>query len=255
MKEQWLSWRGAVRVGDTMRRPSGPGTNFVRELLSHLRRAGIRAVPEPLDADEQGREVYRWIDGEAGAVPVRAELTSEAALTRLAELIREVHDASAGFRPAGTWNELLADPGGSEEVICHNDLSVPNTIYRQGRPVAIVDWEFAAPGSRLWDLAYAAWWCVPLHRPECAAALGWPAGLDVVRRLRAFANAYGLSAAAYADFFDTLHQRQLANQRQLSSWVEQGLIPAYDDTDPTIEVGLTNYMDDRRDALLAALRS
>jgi len=77
-------------------------------------------------------------------------------------------------------------------VICHNDLSPANTVFRGVRPVAFVDWEFAAPGSRLWDLAYAAWWWVPLHRPECAAALGWPRGVDQPRRLRLLCDAYGL---------------------------------------------------------------
>jgi hypothetical protein len=85
--------------------------------------------------------------------------------------------------------------------------------------------------------------------------LGWPRKLDLVQRLRTFGDAYGLSANAYTDLFDTLHERQLANQRQLRSWVDQGLIAPYDDTDPAIEVGNTDYIDARRDELLAALTS
>lgn len=102
-----------------------------------------------MGTDEQGREVYRWIEGEAGVFPIPAELASETALTALARVIREIHDASVNFRAKHrTWDELLADPTGSEEIVCHNDVSVPNTIYRAGLPIAIVDWEFLAPGSR-----------------------------------------------------------------------------------------------------------
>jgi hypothetical protein len=223
--------------------------------LVHLRGAGIETVPEPLGLDEDGRAAHRWIDGTAGTFPVQPWAATDTALAGLAGLIRTIHDASTGFHATpNTWDELLADPTGSTEVVCQNDLSLPNTIFRQGQPIAIIDWEFAAPGSRLWDLAYAAWWCVPLHRPECAAALGWPPDIDNVKRLRAFGDAYGLSIGDYPELFDVLHNRQLANQRQLHMWVEQGVIAPYDDTDPTIEVGLTDYLDARRDDFLAALR-
>jgi aminoglycoside phosphotransferase (APT) family kinase protein len=37
------------------------------------------------------------------------------------------------------------------EVICHLDLYWTNVIFRDGLPVALIDWELAAPGSRLLD--------------------------------------------------------------------------------------------------------
>ena len=48
---------GAVRVGDTVRRPSGPWTPAVHELMAHVRSAGVSAVPRPIGWDGAGREV------------------------------------------------------------------------------------------------------------------------------------------------------------------------------------------------------
>ena len=53
---------GVVRVGDTVRRPTGPWTPAVHALLVHLNAVGFCGAPRPLGFDEQGREVlsYPW---------------------------------------------------------------------------------------------------------------------------------------------------------------------------------------------------
>jgi aminoglycoside phosphotransferase (APT) family kinase protein len=48
-----------------------------------------------------------------------------------------------------------------------------NTVYRGGRPVAFIDWDFAAPAPREWDIAYALWRFVPLYDDRQCAGLGW----------------------------------------------------------------------------------
>jgi thiamine kinase-like enzyme len=47
-------------------------------------------------------------------------------------------------------------------VICHNDFAPYNLVYDGGRAIGIIDFDFASPGSRLWDLAYLAYRIVPL---------------------------------------------------------------------------------------------
>lgn len=54
---------GAVRVGTTVRRPSGPWSATVPRLLRHLREAGLDWVPEPLGVDEHGRDVTSYLPG------------------------------------------------------------------------------------------------------------------------------------------------------------------------------------------------
>lgn len=109
---------------------------------------------------------------------------SDEALIAVAQLIRQAHDASRDFVPVDPrWQRLPGSPAGNE-VICHNDLAPYNTVYEDGRPVTFIDWDYAAPGTRVWDLAHAAWRYIPLdHRTPVAGA---------ARRLRLFCDAYGL---------------------------------------------------------------
>lgn len=149
-------------------------------------------APSVLGTDDEGREVVQWEDGNAGVEPVSAEVASDHALVAVAKLIRRFHDATTTFHwDAGGWNPLLAYPTGSAEIICHNDLSSYHIIYHGADPVALIDWEFAGPSSRLWDLAYACVWLVLLHAPEYCLSAGWGI-VDSPRRLRLFCESYGL---------------------------------------------------------------
>ena len=65
----------------------------------------------------------------------------------------------AGFRggrgEAGGWVREC----GRQEVVCHNDLSPKNTVYSEdgSRAIAFIDWDIAAPGPRIHDLAFICW--------------------------------------------------------------------------------------------------
>jgi hypothetical protein len=54
---------GVVRVGDTVRKPSGFWTPAVDALLMHLLRAGFTGAPRPLGRDDQGRQVLEYVPG------------------------------------------------------------------------------------------------------------------------------------------------------------------------------------------------
>jgi hypothetical protein len=241
-----------VRVGDTVRRPRKPSSETVQELLGHLHDNGFDGCPRPLGFDEQDREVLSFVDGIGGSVPLPPEAITDQALVEHARLIRHFHDASASFlRSSDTWEPLLADPGGIPEIICHNDLSIPNTVYQHGLPYGLVDWDFASPGRRLWDLAYAIWWIVPLHRPEFMRSIGW-SEVDEPRRLALFVDTYGLEEER-SQLLDVLQERQRRNQVQLRHWAEKGTIPPFDADDPTVECGRTEYVEGIRTSLEAAL--
>ena len=81
------------------------------------------------------------------------------------------------------------------EVICHNDVCPENVVYRGGTAVALLDFDFAAPGSRVYDLARLALMTVPVDTPEDAARTG-RGDLDPFARLRVVADAYGLAPVA-----------------------------------------------------------
>ena len=95
------------------------------------------------------------------------------------------------FAPVGSvWNGELADPAGGASF-CHNDVCVENVVFRDGRAVALLDFDFAAPGRPLYDLAQMAKMCVPLDTPDDAAVWG-RGSADPFRRLRIVADGYGL---------------------------------------------------------------
>ena len=67
-------------------------------------------------------------------------------------------------------------------------------MFRAGGAAALVDFDFAAPGRPLWDVALTARYWVPVLDPATAAETG-RAHLEVPRRLALFADAYGLYPA------------------------------------------------------------
>jgi len=69
-----------------------------------------------------------------------------------------------------------------------------NVVFRAGGAAALVDFDFAAPGRPLWDVALTARYWVPVLDPATAAETG-RAHLEVPRRLALFADAYGLYPA------------------------------------------------------------
>ena len=109
-----------LRAGNTVRRAQPEDPGLVHALLRWFERQGWDGAPRFLGTDERGREVLSFVDGHVAWEPAQPpSVTSAASLARLAGLVREFHDLTAG-------TELAA--GG--EVVCHNDLSPKNTVYR-----------------------------------------------------------------------------------------------------------------------------
>lgn len=51
-------------------------------------------------------------------------------------------------------------------VVCHNDLAPRNAVFREGSPVALVDFDLASPSLPAWDFAHLAWESVSLVDDE-----------------------------------------------------------------------------------------
>jgi Ser/Thr protein kinase RdoA (MazF antagonist) len=170
-----------VRVGGTVRKPVTASTPGVEALLRHLDEVGYEAAPKALGRDERGRQVLEYVPGTvADALPP----LDVPGLRRVGRLIRELHDATASFVPPAdaAWN--VAIPPDTTDLICHRDLAPWNLVLADDGRWVFIDWDGAGPGSRLWDLAYAAHGFVPL------GAGGDPA-VDAPR-LRALADGYRL---------------------------------------------------------------
>lgn len=136
-----------VRRGDVVLRKPGERAEFVHSLLGLLE--GWSGAPGFLGLDEVGRERLSFIDGYvAWERPWKPLATSPDTLRSVGRLVREFHDLTAGTALAG-----------AQEVVCHNDLSPKNTVYTPdaSRALAFIDWDIAAPGPRIHDIAFICW--------------------------------------------------------------------------------------------------
>ncbi|MEV4013459.1 phosphotransferase [Nonomuraea angiospora] len=95
------------------------------------------------------------------------------ALTAVGALLRDYHDATLGF-PADPDLSWYFPPVGPAEVICHGDVATYNCVFRDGLPVAFIDFDTAHPGPRIWDVAYAAYRFVSLSDPRHEGVGSWP---------------------------------------------------------------------------------
>jgi hypothetical protein len=192
-----------VRVGPHVLRPSSPHSGSVHTFLRAVRQAGFDGASSPVGIDDDGRERLVFIEGEVPIAPYPAWSRTDAALASVVRLLRGLHDAARWFDPHGlTWDDRLADPAGGT-LVCHNDVELSNVVFRDGVAVALLDFEFAAPGRAVYDLAQLARLCVPIDDDVDQARLGWrPA--DQPARLRLVADTYGLDRGGRAELLTAM---------------------------------------------------
>ena len=141
-----------IRVGETVRKPVTKATPSVQALLQHLEHTGFEGAPRAFGTDEHGRQILEFVHG---AMWDRSKSPKPEDLYRAGLLMRRLHDSIASFElpEAAQW-ERLSIPDGAE-IICHNDLAPWNLVCGTDRWV-FIDWDNAAPGTRLWDIAWSA---------------------------------------------------------------------------------------------------
>lgn len=192
-----------VRVGDHVLRPSNPQTPAVHRFLRALRTTGFEGASLPVGIDADGRERLQFIEGDVALPPYPLWAQSDEALGSIAVLMSRFHAASRQFDAIGTeWSTEMADPVGGP-LVGHNDVCLENVVFRRGLAVGLLDFDFAAPGRAVYDLAQFARMCVPIDDEVNAVRLGWRSA-DKPARLRLVADHYGLDGRARAELFDTL---------------------------------------------------
>ena len=185
-----------------------------------MKEAGFEGAPIPVGIDEDGRERLVFIEGEVPVAPYPDWSQSDTALASIARVLRGLHDAARGFDPESfTWSDGLADPVGGT-LVCHNDVELSNVVFRDGIAVALLDFEFAAPGRAVYDVAQLARLCVPIEDDFDQDRIGWrPA--DRPARLRLVADAYGLDrggrSALLTAMSDALARIEAAARRSIDA--------------------------------------
>src|SRR5580693_5196099 len=151
-----------VRVGDTVVRPIAPCWRATHALLAHLSAAGFDGAPRVL-ASGPVTEVLTYIDGQAAVPPLTEDTLTDAALVSVADLLRRYHLAAASFDPAGYQWPRPIPAAFRTGLVSHNDVHPANLVFREGRAVALIDFDLAGPGSAAWDFAAAARYWAPLQ--------------------------------------------------------------------------------------------
>jgi Ser/Thr protein kinase RdoA (MazF antagonist) len=182
---------GVVRVGSTVRRPHQPQSFAVGAYLDHLEAVGFDASPRFLGRDEQGRDVLTFIEGRVAGAVLEQWVLSEELLASVAELVRRLHQASAGYDDADEPFPPKFSPAPHPELISHLDVTPQNVVTRGERAIGLVDFDLAGLTTRFIDSYNTAMHWAPLRDPVDVGE-DW-GSVDSLHRLRVFADAYGWS--------------------------------------------------------------
>jgi Ser/Thr protein kinase RdoA (MazF antagonist) len=157
-----------VRIGNAVHRSANRST-FIHELLLHLDKQGFEGAPKFIGIDDMGREILSFIPGEVPGndyPDFKPYIWTDASLIKCGELLRNYHDATVGFRTTSNKPSIVKDwlvpEGWKDEVICHNDAALYNIVFKGELPIALIDFDMAAPGPRIWDIVYMLYTSVPL---------------------------------------------------------------------------------------------
>ncbi len=202
-----------VRIGSTVRKPATVATPAVQALLAHFHSVGFFGAPQGLGLDERGRQVLEFVPD---AMWDRKHQNTLADLRRVGVLIRSLHDATASFIPPefAEWNALSVPDG--HDIICHNDLAPWNLVCGADR-WAFIDWDNAAPGTRLWDLAWAAISFPPVE-PDCDLSVAATA-------IHAIVDGYRLQPSEYGKLLRLMAERARAGSDLLLEGARTGQQP------------------------------
>ena len=187
------------RRGDRVVRTAPPHAPALQDFLRALTANGFEGAPRPLalrpSPEGPGTEELTFVEGDVAIPPFPEWSRADRVVGSCARLLRRYHEAAARVPvdTAAAWPTALSDPEGGT-LLCHNDPCLENRVFRGGEAAALIDFDLAAPGRPVWDLAALAFYVGPTLPPEVLAASGF-AGADVPRRLRLLADGYGMSDA------------------------------------------------------------
>lgn len=191
-----------VRVGDTVRRSTGPWTPEVHALLRHLEAVGCDLAPRLLGVDERGREILTYLPGTTIDDHHLDLLELDETLVRAGAFVAELH-AALPCHADGT-------------MTLHGDLGPWNVLLDGDRWFAI-DWDSTHRGEAAWEVAYCLHTFCNLWAHRALA----PA--EAVRRMRAFAAGYGLGDDDLAATVRLIPERLREVARMVHQRADEGI--------------------------------
>lgn len=215
MKKELLGGRlGKIyQEGAFVVRPVRKWTKNVHDFLRYLRQQEIEFVPEPFDLNEQ-TETISFMVGEVYNYPLPSFFFTDGMIISAAKLLRKFHDAGVGYLGQLNGDEEWMMPITSAmEVMCHGDFAPYNVTIMNREAQGMIDFDTLHPGSRIEDVAYAAYRWVPFSLEDNKLTLE-----EKIQRTKLFLEAYGLSKA---ERFYLVKQMNLRLQRLMDFMLNQ----------------------------------
>lgn len=220
-----VSNAGAVVLVDgAVRRPRRPNSEAVQRFLRELRATGCSVVPDALGFDSEGRETLSFVPGDVPRRRLQPWAATSESLYEIGVLLQTFRAAAESYKPdpADRWFAQPPIPKAfSGPVVGHNDIDFGNIVFRDGKPAALIDFEYAAPSDIVWEVAVAAFYLVPLRDTEETPTVGGP----VRARLGALLEGCGLRASdrarlpeAVVAFHSYRYERARAAGRLTRDW-------------------------------------
>jgi hypothetical protein len=118
---------------------------------------------------------------------------SDEAIWRVGRLLRQLHDATASFRPPAeaVWQPWYFHSDAPGAIIGHCDTGPWHIVARGGLPIAFIDWTLAGPTDRRDEIAATGWWNAQFHDEDIAEANRLADAASRGAQLRHFLDGYG----------------------------------------------------------------
>jgi len=173
-----------VKIGDTVRKPQNKKSRYASQVLQFLEEKNFQYSQRFIGVDEKNRDIFAYIDV---IVPENLGQTNDTQLHTFMKMVRELHDISQGF--VKTKNRVL----------CHDDLSPCNVVFRDETPIAIIDWKDVHEDERWQDLTYILWLWINIGSHT--------ENRDLVSQMSSALEAYGADEETKHDFSNKLIKR------------------------------------------------
>ena len=98
-------------------------------------------------------ETLTYMHGQAAVPPLAEDTLTDAALVSVADLLRRYHLAAASFDPAGYRWPRPIPARFRTGLVSHNDVHPANLVFRDGRAVGLIDFDWAGPGVTIMRLS------------------------------------------------------------------------------------------------------
>jgi len=201
------------RIGNLVARPTGKWSSSVHELLRFLEKHDFDFSPRFIDCDKERRKEHlSYIDGEVALRPWPEVLRSLSGLEQIANMLTQYHDIIVAFNSTHNIWHLADRDIPVDFIIRHGDIGPWNMVWNTERLVGLIDWDFAEPGTKLEDIAQAAWHCIPL-KPEKRVINAGILPEQQLMRLEFFCEACGVSVSDVLRNLSTVQNQEITRMR------------------------------------------